>query len=293
MRIGFIGLGVMGGPMATHLSRAGHTLTLLDSDAARAQALAATLQATAVETPAAVAAASELIVTMLPDGQVVQTVAFGAGGLFEGLQLGSLLLDTSSAEPWLTRDTGARLAERGATMVDAPVSGAAWGAQAAELVFMVGGCDEDVARVRPLLDDKVLGDWNGYWLAALARAAGSPAAAEAPVRAGWAARARLDAGFLLRELADGEGDRLHRWRLLVSDLAGQPVAGAAITVAGHMPGHVHGLPTQPRVTRELAPGVYLVEGLKFQMDGWWVMQFDIQPRDAARPADNVAFNLVF
>ena len=88
-------------------------------------------------------------------------------------------------------------------------------------------------------------------------------------------------------------NRLHRWRLLVSDLAGQPVAGAAITVAGHMPGHVHGLPTQPRVTRELAPGVYLVEGLKFQMDGWWVMQFDIQPRGAAGPADNVAFNLVF
>jgi hypothetical protein len=88
-------------------------------------------------------------------------------------------------------------------------------------------------------------------------------------------------------------NRLHRWRLLVSDLAGQPVSGATIGVAGHMPGHVHGLPTQPRVTAELAPGVYMVEGLKFQMDGWWVMQFDIQPADAAQPADNVAFNLVF
>jgi YtkA-like len=88
-------------------------------------------------------------------------------------------------------------------------------------------------------------------------------------------------------------NRLHRWRLLLADLHGRPVAGATITVGGHMPGHVHGLPTQPRVTQELAPGVYLVEGLKFQMDGWWVMQFDIQPHDPAQAPDNVAFNLVF
>lgn len=88
-------------------------------------------------------------------------------------------------------------------------------------------------------------------------------------------------------------NRMHRWRLLVSDLDGAPVQGATILVAGHMPGHVHGLPTQPRVTRELAPGVYLVEGLKFQMEGWWVMQFQIQPRDARAEPDNVAFNLVF
>lgn len=92
-------------------------------------------------------------------------------------------------------------------------------------------------------------------------------------------------------------NRLHRWRLLVSDLHGVPVRGARIDVTGHMPGHVHGLPTQPRVTAEIAPGVYRVEGLKFQMDGWWVMQFEIHPAaDAAGAApvsDNVAFNLVF
>lgn len=89
-------------------------------------------------------------------------------------------------------------------------------------------------------------------------------------------------------------NRLHRWRLLVSDLNGRPVSGAKIAVTGHMPGHVHGLPTQPRVTQALAPGVYLVEGLKFQMEGWWVMQFDIQTSESAQDtADNVAFNLVF
>ena len=76
-------------------------------------------------------------------------------------------------------------------------------------------------RVRPLLDDKVLGDWNGCWIAALARAAGSPPAADAATRASWADRARLDAAFLLRELADGDGGRLHRWRQGRAGIAGQ------------------------------------------------------------------------
>lgn len=88
-------------------------------------------------------------------------------------------------------------------------------------------------------------------------------------------------------------NRMHRWRLLLSDLHGAPVSDARVEVAGHMPGHVHGLPTQPRVTRMLAPGVYLVEGLKFQMEGWWVMQFEIHPPQPGAAPDNVAFNLVF
>ena len=89
---------------------------------------------------------------MLPNGQVVQQVALGEQGLIHGLKPGSLLLDTSSAEPWITTQTAQALAARGVSMVDAPVSGAQWGAQEAKLVFMVGGSDADVARVRPLLD---------------------------------------------------------------------------------------------------------------------------------------------
>jgi 3-hydroxyisobutyrate dehydrogenase len=81
----------------------------------------------------------------------VQQVALGAHGLVHGIRAGALLLDCSSAEPWLTEQTAQALAQRGAAMVDAPVSGAAWGAEAAELVFMVGGSDIDVARVQPLL----------------------------------------------------------------------------------------------------------------------------------------------
>jgi len=152
--IGFIGLGVMGAPMAGHLARAGHRLTLLDSDPALAPRLAAQFGGAcrAVDTPAAVAAASEIVITMLPNGSVVQQVALGEQGLIAGLRPGALLLDTSSAEPWLTQATAQALAAKGATVVDAPVSGAAWGAAEANLVFMVGGSAADVARVRPLLD---------------------------------------------------------------------------------------------------------------------------------------------
>ncbi|RYF41538.1 MAG: NAD(P)-dependent oxidoreductase [Comamonadaceae bacterium] len=154
LRIGFIGLGVMGAPMAGHLARAGHTLTLLDADVRLAQSLAAALgrSARVAATPRDVGAASEIVITMLPNGEVVQQVALGPDGLVHGMQPGSLLLDSSSCEPWLTEQTGQGLAAMGVSMVDAPVSGAQWGAQDAKLVFMVGGAEADVARVRPLFD---------------------------------------------------------------------------------------------------------------------------------------------
>ena len=152
LAIGFIGLGVMGAPMAGHLARAGHSLTLLDANADTARDLAATLGAKAAVTPAEVAARSDIVITMLPNGSVVQQVALGEQGLLQGLRPGALLLDTSSSEPWLTQATGAALAAVGVTMVDAPVSGAAWGAAEANLVFMVGGDAANLARVRPLLD---------------------------------------------------------------------------------------------------------------------------------------------
>lgn len=151
--IGFVGLGVMGTPMATHLARAGHRLRLHDARPEVAAALAQSLggAATAFATPAALAEGSDVVITMLPNGQVVQQVALGEQGLLQGLKPGALLLDTSSAEPWLTKQTAAALAERRVAMVDAPVSGAQWGAEAAELVFMVGGSAADVQRVQPLL----------------------------------------------------------------------------------------------------------------------------------------------
>jgi 3-hydroxyisobutyrate dehydrogenase len=103
-------------------------------------------------TPKAVAEASDIVVTMLPSGTYVRDVTLGQAGLIEGFLPGALLLDTSSSEPWLTVETAAALAARGVSMVDAPVSGAQAGAEAAELVFMVGGAPEAVARVSPVLD---------------------------------------------------------------------------------------------------------------------------------------------
>ncbi len=155
--IGFIGLGVMGTPMSSHLHRAGHRLALHDLDMPAARALAARLgeRAVAVDTPLEVARRSDVVITMLPNGEVVRSVVFGddgpGRGLAAGLKRGALLIDTSSAEPWLTRQTAERLAAQGVAMLDAPVSGAQWGAQAAQLVFMVGGAKADLDRARPLL----------------------------------------------------------------------------------------------------------------------------------------------
>ena len=152
-RVGFIGLGVMGAPMAGHMARAGHAVSVYDLAPGAAQRLAESQPGvTARASLREVAAHSDVIVTMLPNGRVVREVVFADDGLLAGWARGGLLLDTSSAEPWITRETAARLAEGGIAMVDAPVSGAAWGAQAAELVFMVGGAQADVARARPLLD---------------------------------------------------------------------------------------------------------------------------------------------
>ena len=127
--IGFIGLGVMGTPMATHLAQAGHHLWLHDAqiDVALNLANAIGPNAVALEDPRAVGAHSDIVFTMLPHGQVVQSVALGLDrpgfGLINGLKPGGLVVDTSSCEPWLTRQTAAALAERGIGMLDAPVSG--------------------------------------------------------------------------------------------------------------------------------------------------------------------------
>lgn len=94
-------------------------------------------------------------------------------------------------------------------------------------------------------------------------------------------------------------NNIHQWRLIISDVKGAPVSGKNIKIVGHMPGHVHGLPTQPQVTKELAPGVFLVEGVKFQMQGWWVIQFEIyddnnvsKSEQELAPLDILTFNLI-
>ena len=151
-RIGFIGIGVMGAPMAGHLAKAGYLLAVCDIDRTKTDALAAENPGIAVaETPRAVGEVSDIVITMLPSGAYVREVALGSSGVIAGMHAGGLLLDTSSSEPWLTTETARELAKAGIDMVDAPVSGAQFGAQSAQLVFMVGGANDPVRRVMPIL----------------------------------------------------------------------------------------------------------------------------------------------
>ena len=147
----------MGLPMARHLAAAGFPLTAYDIDPAAQDRLERTSPGVRIAASLSeVASLSEMVVTMLPHGREVEAVVFGKHGLMEGLLPGSLLLDTSSSEPWYTRKTAQRLKEAGVDMVDAPVSGAEIGALNAELIFMVGGEAPSVERVMPLLE--VLGE---------------------------------------------------------------------------------------------------------------------------------------
>lgn len=151
--IGFIGVGIMGGPMAGHLARAGYPVTAFDIDRASTQKLVdAHPDIRLADSPKAVGRCSDIVVTMLPSGRFVQECALGENGLLHGLSPGAVLLDTSSCEPWLTVETAHELARHGIGMVDAPVSGAQIGAINAALVFMVGGDEQSIRTVAPLLD---------------------------------------------------------------------------------------------------------------------------------------------
>jgi 3-hydroxyisobutyrate dehydrogenase len=149
-RIGFIGLGNMGAPMALNLVRAGHALTVFDLTPDRTGRLVAE-GARAAETPQAVAEEAEVIFTMLPAGREVRAVYGGAGGLVEVAPKGALLVDCSTIDVATAREVAAAAREAGLEMLDAPVSGGVGGAEAGTLTFMVGGSEAAVERARPLL----------------------------------------------------------------------------------------------------------------------------------------------
>jgi 3-hydroxyisobutyrate dehydrogenase len=152
-RIGFIGLGVMGLPMAGHIAKAGYALSAYDiNQDSMARLKKAHPAVELASSPRGVATKSDIVITMLPSGREVREAALGENGVRNGLKPGGLLLDTSSSEPEFTQEISAGLAASNIAMVDAPVSGAEAGAIAAELVFMVGGEAQSVARVKPLLD---------------------------------------------------------------------------------------------------------------------------------------------
>jgi len=152
-RVGFVGLGNMGAPMAENLLKAGFELVLGDADPARLAGFAA--RAALPASLAALGRASALVVTMLPDGKTVRKVLCGTAGsndgVLAGLAAGSLVIDMSSSAPVGTRELGAELAARGVALVDAPVSGGVKRAVDGTLAIMAGGTAADIERCRPLL----------------------------------------------------------------------------------------------------------------------------------------------
>lgn len=150
-KVGFIGLGIMGLPMARNLLEADHSLVVFNRTAARCAELASE-GAVVAGSPAEVAATCPVVITIVSDSEAVQEVIAGGGGVADGIQAGSIVVDMSTISPHVERELDALLRKKGAELVDAPVSGGDVGARNATLAIMVGGSDEAVARVRPIFD---------------------------------------------------------------------------------------------------------------------------------------------
>jgi 2-hydroxy-3-oxopropionate reductase len=153
MKIGFIGLGIMGKPMAKNLVKAGYELIVSDKFAKEAVDELVAAGATAAQTNAEVAAQADILITMVPNSPQVKAVLFDENGAAEALRPGSIVLDCSSINPVASREISAELAKKGIEMMDAPVSGGEPKAIDGTLAFMVGGKPEIFEKVKPLLEE--------------------------------------------------------------------------------------------------------------------------------------------
>ena len=148
-KVGFIGLGIMGEPMARNLMKAGHELVVHNRSRGPVDKLAAD-GAQPAEIPREVAEQAGVVITMLPDSPQVEEVFEGDAGLLAGASEGALLVDMSTISPLVTKKLAETASERGVRMLDAPVSGGQPAAVSGELSIMVGGADDDFARAEPL-----------------------------------------------------------------------------------------------------------------------------------------------
>ncbi len=149
-KIGFVGLGIMGRPMAKNLLKAGHQLVVFDVSPAPVEDLVAA-GAAAGSSAKDVAARSEIVITMLPDGPDVDAAVLGPGGVLEGAAAGTVVVDMSSISPLVAQKVGKACAERGVGFLDAPVSGGEPKAIDGTLAIMVGGDAATFEKVRPIL----------------------------------------------------------------------------------------------------------------------------------------------
>jgi 3-hydroxyisobutyrate dehydrogenase len=151
-RIGFIGLGAMGEPMASRLVTAGFSVVVHDADAGRTDRIAQAIGARAAASPAEAAEGCDILVTMLPSSAIVEKVLDGDGGARRGLSRGALVVDMTSGVPDATRAIAARLQADGIAMIDAPVSGGVSRAKTGELAIMAGGDAAAIDRAQPVLE---------------------------------------------------------------------------------------------------------------------------------------------
>ena len=150
-KVTFIGLGNMGGPMASNLLKAGHEVTVFDLSKAAVEALV-TEGARTADSARAAADGAECVITMLPAGKHVEAVYLGDEGLLESLPAGTLLIDSSTIAPETSRKVAAAAADKDLVFIDAPVSGGVGGAKAGTLTFICGGEVSTFNRARPVLE---------------------------------------------------------------------------------------------------------------------------------------------
>lgn len=153
-KVGFIGLGLMGKPMAMNILKADHPLTVWNRTASRADELVAA-GATLAKSPREVASASDVLITIVSDPPALEAVLWGSNGADSGalaaLKPGSIYIDSSTVSPVLARKIAQACAEQKVGFLDAPVTGGDWGAKKGELVFMVGGSEETLKAAEPIL----------------------------------------------------------------------------------------------------------------------------------------------
>lgn len=151
MRVGFIGLGIMGAPMAGHLLAAGHELTVFNRTPSKCEPLRRR-GARVADSPRALAEASEFIILCVSDTPDVEAILFGEAGVAEGVRAGGIVVDCSTISADATEAFARRLAEQGVALLDAPLTGGDVGAKNATLTIMVGGDEKAFQRVLPLLE---------------------------------------------------------------------------------------------------------------------------------------------
>lgn len=149
--VGFIGLGAMGLPMARRLVAAGYPVTVYDLSAAAVQILTAA-GARSADCARTVAAASDVVITMLPDSPQVQAAMAGGDGVLAGLRPDALVVDMSTISPAVSREVGSAVADAGGRFIDAPVGRTSRHAEDGDLLIMVGGATKDVDAALPVLE---------------------------------------------------------------------------------------------------------------------------------------------